>query len=142
MFQPMSAAKFVCMCGVVHALPRERVLDGLSVAHWRCTDCGRRFVLTHTPPHGFAPVYLDGGVRSIEPRETGSSASTRESLGNPVPPPALDFSCRCGATITAHSWTYGASLVCPGCGTTILVALRYHRRRKEYLVVPEYPAKV
>ena len=29
-------AKFVCMCGVVHALPRARVHDGLSVAHWRC----------------------------------------------------------------------------------------------------------
>ena len=138
----MSQAKFVCMCGVVHALPRARVLDGLSVAHWRCTSCGRRFVLTHTPPNVFTPVYLDGGVRSIEPRETGNSASSRESLGNPVPPPAIYFDCRCGETITAHSWSYGSSLVCPGCGTTILVALRYSRRRKEYVIVPEYPAKV
>ncbi|HEX7898247.1 MAG TPA: hypothetical protein VF950_10840 [Planctomycetota bacterium] len=135
-------AKIVCMCGVVHALPRARVHDGLSVAHWRCTDCGRRFVLTHVPPNVYTPVYLDAGVRSVQPRETGSSASTRESLGNPVPPPALDFSCRCGTIITAHSWSYGSSLVCSGCSTTILVALRYSRRRKEYLIVPEYPAKV
>ena len=107
----MDVAKFVCMCGVVHALPRERVHDGLSVAHWRCTDCGRRFVLTHVPPNAYTPVYLDAGVRGSQPRETGSSASTRESLGNPVPPPALEFACRCGTKIVAHSWSYGSSLV-------------------------------
>lgn len=138
----MSAAKFVCMCGVVHAVPRERALDGLSVAHWRCTDCGRRFVLTHTPPTTFTPVYLDAGVRSVEPRETGSAAFKRESLGNPVPPPAIEFACRCGTSITAHSWMYGASVVCSGCKSTILAALRYSRKRKEYVIAPEYPAKV
>jgi hypothetical protein len=137
-----AAAKFVCMCGVVHALPRRKALDGLSVAHWRCTDCGRRFVLTHTPPNVFTPVYLDAGVRSVEPGETGSSAGRRESLGNPVPPPALQFACRCGTSLTAHSWNYGSSLVCPGCRTTLLAALRWSKKRKEYVIVPEYPANV
>lgn len=130
------------MCGVQHSLPRERVFDGLSVAHWRCTDCGRRFVLTHTPPESFTPMYLDPGVRSVEPRETGSAASSAATLKNPVPPPAITFNCRCGTSIIAHSWMYGQNVVCPGCQTTLLPALRYSRKRKEYVIVPEYPAGV
>lgn len=129
------------MCGVVHALPRERALDGLSVSHWRCTDCGRRFVITHTATDGFVPVYLDSDVRSIEPRETGSGTSNRATLGNPAPPPAIDFDCRCGTRITAHAWMYGGTAVCSGCGNTLLLVLKYHLKRKEYVVVPEYPAK-
>lgn len=136
----MMPARFVCMCGVQHALPREKVFDGLSVAHWRCTDCGRRFVLTHVPPDTFTPVYLDAGVRAGETRETGSAALTPATLKNPVPPPAIEFSCRCGTAIIAHSWMYGQNVVCPGCEKTLLPALRYSVKRKEYVIVPEYPA--
>jgi hypothetical protein len=138
----MSIARFVCMCGVQHALPRKKVFEGLSVAHWRCTDCGRRFVFTHTPPDTFTPVYLDGVMRSVEPRETGRGAVSSATLKNPVPPPAIEFACRCGTSIIAHSWMYGSTVVCPGCETTLLPALRYSRKRKEYVIVPEYPAGV
>ena len=65
---------------------------------------------------------------------------TAATLKNPAPPPAIDFLCRCGTKITAHSWMYGSNVVCAGCQTTLLPALRYSRKRKEYVIVPEYPA--
>ena len=41
----MSVARFRCMCGSIHSVPLQEALDGSGVAHWRCTDCRRRFVL-------------------------------------------------------------------------------------------------
>lgn len=137
----MEIAQFRCMCGFVHKVPRSRALDGLSVAHWKCTDCGRRFVLTHIPPDAFAPVYLDPAVRSIDPRETGS-ALKRSNLKNALPPPAIEFRCRCGESITAHSWMYGGTALCPGCKTNVLLALKYSTKRKQYVIIPEYPPKM
>ena len=137
----MSAvAKFVCMCGYLHSVPRERALDGVGVSHWRCTDCGRRFVLTHVPPHTFTPVYLDAAMRSAQARETGSAVRAT-NLKNPLPPPAIEFSCRCGERIMAHSWMYGSTTICGGCGQTLFLALKYHLKRKEFVVVPDYPPK-
>jgi DNA-directed RNA polymerase subunit RPC12/RpoP len=130
-------AKFGCMCGLVHSVPRERALNGLSVAHWRCTDCGRRFVLTHVPPDAFTPVFLDPGVRSVEPRETGL-APKKTNLKNPVPPPALEFTCRCGKPVTVHSFSYNASLACPHCRATIYAAVKYNLKTKEFVVRPGY----
>jgi hypothetical protein len=135
----MPLAKFRCMCGSVHALPRERVLEGLGVSHWKCTDCGRLFVLTHQPPDGFVPIYLDPGVRAVKPRPTGSAAA--RNLKNPMPPPAIDFRCRCGHRITAHSWMYGGTSVCSACGSAMYLALRYHVREKRHVIVPEYPPR-
>src|ERR1041384_7624872 len=106
----MSVARFRCMCGSVHTVPHDIAMDGLGVAHWRCTDCRRRFVLAHEQREGFFPVYLDPGVRSGEPRDTGAANPT---TGIPAPPPAIDFNCRCGEKITAHSWMYGGTAVCP-----------------------------
>ncbi len=136
----METAQFRCQCGFVHRAPREKALSGLGVAHWRCTDCGRRFVLTHVPPEVFAPVYLDPGVRSTGLRETGSAASAA-SLKNPLPPPAIEFRCRCGQAVTAHSWMYGGIAPCPGCRTNLLLALKYSLKRKRYVIVPAYPPK-
>src|SRR5436190_15975670 len=99
----MSVARFRCMCGSIHTLPLQEAMDGLGVAHWRCTDCRRRFVLAHESREGFSPVYLDSGVRSIDPRDTGTAPSG-SAHGLPSPPPAIDFLCRCGEKITAHSW--------------------------------------
>jgi DNA-directed RNA polymerase subunit RPC12/RpoP len=136
----METAQFRCMCGFVHKLPRARALEGLGVAHWKCTDCGRRFVLTHTPPELFAPVYLDPSVRSVEVRETGSAVGA-VNLKNALPPPAIEFKCRCGHAITAHSWMYGGTAACPGCKTNLLLALKYSTKRKQFVIVPEYPPK-
>ena len=114
-------------------------MDGLSVAHWRCTDCRRRFVLAHTPPDDFTPIYLDPGVRSIDARDTGACNPGGMVNKTPVPPPAIDFNCRCGETITAHSWMYGGTAVCGGCRSTIYLALKYSVKRKMHLILPEYP---
>ena len=135
----MSSARFRCMCGSHHSVPKDRALDALSVAHWRCTDCKRRFVLTHQPPEGFTPIYLDPGVRSVDPRETGATNPGGTVNTTPVPPPAIDFSCRCGQLITAHSWMYGGTAVCTKCGTTIYLALKYSVKRKIHVILPEYP---
>jgi len=135
----MSQARFRCMCGSQHTVPMDRAVDALGVAHWRCTDCKRRFVLAYQPPEGFTPIYLDPGVRSVEPRETGASNPGRTVTTTPVPPPAIDFNCRCGHLITAHSWMYGGTAVCTSCGTTIYLALKYSTKRKIHVILPEYP---
>ena len=135
----MSVARFRCMCGSIHAVPMAKALDGLGVAHWRCTDCRRRFVLAHESPEGFTPVYLDPSVRSIEPRDTGSSKQGASVDTMPAPPPAIDFDCRCGERITAHSWMYGGTAVCTRCRSTIYLALKYSVKRKVHVIVPEYP---
>jgi hypothetical protein len=128
------------MCGIIHTVSWARAMDGLSVAHWKCTDCRRRFVLTHTPPDIFVPIYLDAGVRSVDVRETGSDAGPK-ALKNPMPPPAIEFQCRCGERITAHSWMYGGTTVCHGCKSTMLLALKYNMKQKMHVIVPEYPHK-
>lgn len=134
---PEAQAKFGCMCGLVHAVPRDEALKGLGVAHWRCTDCGRRFVLTHVPPESFTPVFLDPAVRSGTLRETGL-APRKTNLKNPVPPPALEFDCRCGAPVTVHSWSYNGTVVCPGCGATVYAAVKYNLKTKTFLIRPGY----
>ena len=126
------------MCGSIHAVPMRSALDGLGVSHWRCTDCRRRFVLAHEPLEGFTPVYLDPGVRSIEPRDTGASKASGVST-MPAPPPAIDFACRCGEKITAHSWMYGGTAVCTRCRSTLYLALKYSVKHKVHVIVPEYP---
>lgn len=127
------------MCGSLHGVPLQRAMDGLGVAHWRCTDCRRRFVLAHTPPDDFTPIYLDPGVRSVEMRETGAANAGGTVNKVPVPPPAIDFQCRCGETITAHSWMYGATAVCTSCHSTIYCALKYSVKRKVHVILPTYP---
>jgi hypothetical protein len=128
------------MCGSIHGVPWERAVDGIGVAHWRCTDCRRRFVLTLTPPATFVPIYLDPGVRSIDPRETGATGGASR-LKNPAPPPAIEFECRCGERITAHSWMYGGTVSCSGCRATLLLVLKYSMKRKVHVIAPEYPFK-
>ena len=126
------------MCGSHHSVPFDRAIDALGVAHWRCTDCKRRFVLTQSD-EGFTPIYLDPGVRSVEPRETGAINPGGTVNTAPVPPPAIDFNCRCGERITAHSWMYGGTAVCTKCRTTIYLALKYSMKRKIHVIFPEYP---
>jgi hypothetical protein len=128
------------MCGNIHAIPRERAMDAIGVAHWQCTDCQRRFVLVHSEPELWTPIYLDSGVRSIQLRDTGS-ANPATSLKNPMPPPAIDFFCRCGQKITAHSWMYGGSTICPGCKSALFLVLKYSMKRKVHVIDPEYPPK-
>lgn len=133
-----NAAQFRCMCGLVHKVPKEQALDGTGVAHWRCTDCRRRFVLAFTPPGTFTPIYLDGSVRSVEIRETGSAVNA-SNMKNPLPPPAIEYACRCGTRSTAHSWMYGGTALCSGCKTTLFLALKWSVNRKMHVIVPEYP---
>jgi hypothetical protein len=128
------------MCGNIHSIPLDRAKNGLGVAHWRCTDCRRRFVLTHLPPDTWTPVYLDVGVRSVDIRETGPSDEGTASR-RPMPPPAIDFECRCGERQTAHSWMYGGTSVCPACHATLYLALKFSVKRKVHVIVPEYSHK-
>ena len=127
------------MCGSVHSVPLDKALDGLGVAHWCCTDCRRRFVLACESGVGFTPVYLDPSVRSVEPRDTGSAQSSNATSSVPAPPPAIDFTCRCGESITAHSWMYGGTAVCSRCRTTMYLALKYSIKQKVFVIVPQYP---
>jgi hypothetical protein len=119
-------------------VPWARAIDGIGVAQWQCTDCRRRFVLTFQPPQAFVPIYLDPAVRSVEPRPTGA-ADRAKNLKTPQPPPAIDFECRCGEALVAHSWMYGGTTVCTGCRRSVLVVLKYHVKDKVFLVRPEYP---
>lgn len=136
----MSDARFRCMCGSVHAVPLARAKDGLGVAHWRCTDCRRRFVLTHVPPDSWTPVYLDSGVRDVDLRETGVAGGAAGTVAkNPMPPPAIEFTCRCGERQTAHSWMYGGTTVCPGCKANLYLVVKFSMKRKVHVIVPEYP---
>lgn len=114
-------------------------MDGLGVAHWQCTDCRRRFVLTHSDADTFTPFYLDPGVRSVEARPTGAAAGSAQPQKNPAPPPAIEFACRCGEKIVAHSWMYGGTTVCTGCKTAIYMVLKYSLKRKVHVITPEYP---
>ena len=136
----MSFARFRCMCGSIHSVPDERGKDGLGVAHWQCTDCRRRFVLTHTPPDLWTPIYLDDAVRSIELRETGPANEGAVSK-NPMPPPAIEFACRCGERMTAHSWMYGGTTICPRCKASLYLVLKYSMKRKMHVIAPEYTHK-
>jgi hypothetical protein len=118
-------------------VPFDRAMNGIGVAHWRCTDCGRRFVLTHVAPDHFTPVFLDPGVRSVEPRETGL-APKKTNLKNPVPPPAIDFDCRCGKPVTVHSFSYNGTVTCPSCGVAAYAAVKYNLKTKEFVIRPGY----
>lgn len=128
------------MCGVVHVLPRERVMDGIGVARWRCTDCRRRFVMAHEPPDAFLPIFVDPAVREGETRETGPGKKA-QTPKQPMPPPAIPFACRCGEKMVAHSWMFNTTAVCRKCGTSLYMALKYSYRRALHVIVPEYPAK-
>lgn len=114
-------------------------MDAIGVAHWRCTDCRRRFVLMADETDGFSAVYLDSGVRSVEPRDTGTSKPAGSVNKVPVPPPAIDFKCRCGEKITAHSWMYGGTTVCTACRSSLYLALKYSIKQKVHIILPEYP---
>ncbi len=133
-----ATAKFRCMCGCVHSVGRDLAMDAIGVAHWQCTDCRRRFVLTFMPPQSFAPVYIDADVRSHDLRKTGSAVNPSDTQ-NPVPPQAIEFACRCGEKGMAHSWMYGGTLVCGGCKSSLLLVLKYNVTQKMHVIVPEYP---
>ncbi len=136
----MRPARFLCMCGVVHELPRERAMEGIGVAWWRCTDCRRLFVLTHDPPNTFEAIFVDPGVREKEIRETGPGKKA-PSPRQPMPPPAIEFQCRCGRKLVAHAWMFNTTFICPSCGITLYLALKYSYRRARHVIVPEYPIR-
>ena len=133
-------ARFLCMCGVVHEIARDKVMDGIGVARWRCTDCRRRFVLTFDPPSTFQAIFIDPNMREGETRETGPGKQN-PSPKQPMPPPAIDFACRCGEKMVAHAWMFNTTSKCGRCGTTLYLALKYSYRRGRHVIVPEYPAK-
>jgi hypothetical protein len=135
----MKSARFRCMCGSIHSVPLDVAMEGLGVSHWTCTDCRRRFVLSHEGADKFSPVYLDPSVRSVDPRDTGAAKTKDTAHALPAPPPAIDFSCRCGYKITAHSWMYGGTAICTNCRSTLYLALKYNVKSKVYVIVPEYP---
>lgn len=134
----MNVARFRCMCGRVHALDRDKVLQYSGARHWRCTHCRRRFVLIHERSDVFTPIYVDPNARSSETLETGTGAALPR-VNVPLPPPALDFKCRCGVVNTVHSFMYGSTITCPSCRTNILATLRYVPKRAWHVIEPQYP---
>lgn len=131
-------ARFRCLCGRIHTLDRQIVLDRLAQDQWRCTHCGRKFVLMQEGPSAFCPVFISGDTRPAEAFETGPGEAPPLS-SRPEPPPAIEFRCRCGQRMLAHSWMYGSYSDCMACRTPLLLALRFDARRNWYLIVPEYP---
>ena len=131
-------ARFRCLCGRIHSLDRGTVMDRVAQDHWRCTHCARIFVLVHEPPGTFTPVFVDGNSRPQVAFDTGPGAPPAEA-GRPEPPPALEFRCRCGRRMTAHSWMYGGPMDCGGCGTPMLLVLKFNPRRNWHVIEPEYP---
>lgn len=131
-------ARLRCLCGRIHNLDRAKVMARLGCAHWRCTSCGRRFVILHEPPDIFTPAYVDPQSRPQDTQETGSSP-VLPRVDMPLPPPAIEFKCRCGTRSTAHSWMYGSTLECPGCRTPMLLVLKFNTKRNWHVIDPEYP---
>lgn len=131
-------ARFRCLCGRIHSLDRGVVMDRLAQDQWRCTHCGRRFVLTQEGPNAFCPFFISGDTRPAEAFETGPGEAPPRS-SRPAPPPALEFRCRCGQRMIAHSFMYGANTMCSSCGIAMLLALKFDPRRNSHLIDPEYP---
>jgi DNA-directed RNA polymerase subunit RPC12/RpoP len=112
-----------CICGYVHTLLRDKVLDGLNISHWKCAACKRRFVIACVPGANetedhFWPIYLEQVPSSGSTVEDGVSQS---DLVPQIGPGDLRFKCRCGCPLLANSAILGRPCRCPRCVSKLIV---------------------
>lgn len=115
--------EFKCLCGYVHTLLRDKVIEGLSMSHWKCAACKRRFVIACVPGANegadlFWPIYLD------QVPSTGTTVEDGVSQSDLVPKmdsAELRFRCRCGCQLVANPAMLGLPCRCPRCATKMLV---------------------
>lgn len=115
-----------CVCGKLHTLMRDEVIEGLTISRWKCGGCKRRFVVACTPgdgraPDSYWPMFLDGMPESGATRQEGGSVETLPS----VEPEQLHFQCQCGCRLVGKRAMYGRPTRCPKCKLTIVVRVGY-----------------
>jgi hypothetical protein len=115
--------EFKCLCGYVHTLLRDKVLEGLNISHWKCAACKRRFVIACVPGANeaadqFWPIYLEQVPASGTTVEDGVSQS---DLAPQIGPGELRFKCRCGCPLIANPALLGRPCRCPRCVSKMIV---------------------
>jgi hypothetical protein len=112
-----------CICGYRHSLDRDKVLEGLSVSHWKCAACKRRFVIACTPGADnqgdhFWPIYLEDVPAS------GTTVQDGMSLSDMIAQQAFQeirFQCRCGCRLVGKTDMLGRLCRCPKCVSQMIV---------------------
>jgi DNA-directed RNA polymerase subunit RPC12/RpoP len=131
-----------CLCGRLHTMLRDQVVDGLGVTRWKCAGCHRRFIVACTPaeegaPETYWPVFLDGVPPTGETREEG--ISFEDPPAEPGPP-EIHFQCRCGCKLVGKSPMYGRPTRCPRCGARIVLNVGYGPEDGRPVPLLEFPS--
>jgi len=124
---PPAKVSVRCLCGRVHAFPRQKVLERLSRERWKCSACQRRFVVACTPgtdaePETFWPIFLEDVPVTGDTQEVAIAAEGSPSTSVP---PQLHFQCRCGCRLISVAKLYGTKTRCPKCHLRLVVRVGY-----------------
>jgi hypothetical protein len=122
-WNPSALVSVKCVCGYLHQMPRETVLEGLNVAHWKCAACKRRFVIACAPGENdaadqFWPIYLEDIPSTGTTVEDGLSLNELMARGSFQ---EVRFQCRCGCRLVGSKGMLGRPLRCPKCVSRIIV---------------------
>jgi hypothetical protein len=125
--KPEAKVRVRCLCGHAHAFSREKLLERLGRARWKCAGCKRRFVVACTPgteeaPERFWPIFLE----EVPPTgDTQEMALASDGASRSGPPPQLQFRCRCGCRLVGEARLYGSRTRCPRCHARLIVRVGY-----------------
>ena len=130
-----------CLCGQLHSFLRDQVVAGLSMSHWKCGGCKRRFVIACMPggnghAETFWPVFLDDVPSTGSTVENGTSQDGGAQL--PVVE-EIKFRCRCACRLVARSEVMGKAVRCPRCEALVVVSLGYKPETGEPFPLLAYP---
>lgn len=130
-----------CLCGKVHAFLRDRVVDGLGTARWKCGSCKRRFVIACTPgldgqEESYWPLFLEQVPSTGSTVQEGSSTDDRTGADTP---PEIHFRCRCACRLVGRAAIYGRPTRCPKCGARLVLRVGYESDAGRPVPLLEYP---
>lgn len=129
-----------CLCGKLHTLLREKIVQYLGRSRWKCGTCKRRFVVACTPgtdqlPETFWPLFLEKVPSTGDTQEMG--LSTDATPGNV--PAELPFRCRCGCRLVGRPAIYDRPARCPRCQSRIVVRVGYESDKGVPIPLLAYP---